>query len=363
MSRRIPRSGWLIALGVVAMLAVAILLQDGARSTTPLDPDNPGGTGLRALSRVLEDTHQVEIARDAQALAAAEPDADTVVVVTHPDQLGSSTVRRLRADAAQATVLLLDPGTHALDLFGLDPDFVPAASRTLSPRCDDPRFDGIDLAVDWATFHPGAGCFTDGQGRSVLVAQEGVVVFGAATALTNDQILTADNAALGLRLLGSGDRVLWYVPSAADLSADDAIAPRSLVPPWAAPTLVLAAAALLAVMVWRGRRFGPLAVEPLPVRVRASETTVSRGRLYQRARDRGHAAQVLREATLESARRHLGLGPSTDSETVRAIAARTSRTPDEVGALLSASTTPATDSDLTTLAAALAALEKEIRTP
>ncbi len=39
------------------------------------------------------------------------------------------------------------------------------------------------------------------------------MLFGADQALTNDQILRADNAAVALRLLGQDDRLVWYVPS------------------------------------------------------------------------------------------------------------------------------------------------------
>ena len=53
--------------------------------------------------------------------------------------------------------------------------------------------------------------------------------------------------------------------------------------------------------LWRGRRFGPLAVEPLPVVVRASEATRGRARLYRRARAYGRATAALRAA---SARAH-----------------------------------------------------------
>ena len=46
-------------------------------------------------------------------------------------------------------------------------------------------------------------------------------------------------------------------------------------------------------MLWRGRRLGPLVVEPLPVVVKAVESTQGRGRLYRRVRDRAHAAGIL----------------------------------------------------------------------
>lgn len=358
------RSMWLIALAALAAVFVAVLLQDGARSTEPLDPDNPGATGLRALARVLAETHEVDTARDADALADTGPDAGTTVVVVRPDQLGPSTVDRLRADAGDARVVLLDPDQHSLGLFHLDANTLPVSSTTVTADCDDARWDGLDLEVDSATAFPAYGCFAGPQGRHLLVERpDGLVLFGAATALTNDQILAEDNAAVGLRLLGQGDRVVFYVPDPADLTATDATAASALLPEWIVPALVLALFVLVALMLLRGRRFGALAVEPLPVRVRASETILSRGRLYQRARDREHAARSLRSAALRAVRRDLGLGTTGVDEAVHAVAARTGRPYEQVHALLVAERPTATDSELTHLAGALAALEKEVRTP
>ncbi|MGN0065503.1 MAG: DUF4350 domain-containing protein [Nocardioides sp.] len=365
MRRRLgSRSVWLLSLAAVLAVAVAVLLQDPARSTAPLDPDNPGGTGLRALARVLDQTHDVTTARTADSLAETDPDAGTVVVVVQPDQLGPSTVQRLRDDAGDATVVLLDPGQRALGLFHLDTDTLSVGGETLESGCASERWGGLELEVATGTAFPADGCFEGNEGRHVLVERpDGLVLFGAATALSNDQILAAENAAVGLRLLGQGDRVVFYVPDLADLTAEDAASAGPLLPEWIVPGLLLLFFAGMALVLWRGRRFGALAVEPLPVRVRATEAVQSRGRLYQRANDRAHAAQALRGAAVRSARRALGLGRAEPEEVTHAVAARTGRSYEDVHALLVGATPPATDAELTHLAGALAALEKEVRTP
>ncbi|MEO7745717.1 MAG: DUF4350 domain-containing protein, partial [Actinomycetota bacterium] len=223
--------------------------------------------------------------------------------------------------------------------------------------------------VEVATRMPGEGCFDD-----TLVTDGDLVLLGAPQVLTNDQVLRADNAAVALRLLGQDPRLLWYVATYDDLVGDDGVDARTLVPDWVAPGAGVLLLSTFALVLWRGRRLGPLATEPLPVVVHAIETTRSRGRLYRRAGDRGHAATTLRGATRNAVRARMRLGaapggPGDDSlgsdrarDLVRDVARHTGRPESEVAALLTTGgPPPTTDHDLITLAAALAALEEEVR--
>ena len=115
---------------------------------------------------------------------------------------------------------------------------------------------------------------------------------GVGTAFTNDALADDGNAALALNLLGA-------TPSSSGSRRDPrrgagrrTAAPTcptccrrgsaSSSPSWSSRSSSLA--------LWRGRRLGPLVAEPLPVVVRAAETTEGRARLYRRARARGRAA-------------------------------------------------------------------------
>ena len=174
-------------------------------------------------------------------------------------------------------------------------------------------------------------------------------------------MLESDNGALALRLLGQQDRLVWYVADSADTAASDGVGLSGLLPPWALPGLYLLLASLLGVVLWRGRRLGPLVTEPLPVVVRAAESTESRGRIYRRTGDRRHAAAIL----VDSARRRLiealQLPRGTTVETLAAAAAaRTGRDPRAVLGLLGH---PAVtnDSQLVELGQQLIDLENEVR--
>ena len=129
------------------------------------------------------------------------------------------------------------------------------------------------------------------------------------------------------------------------------------------PALWLVAAAVVATMLWRGRRLGPLVVEPLPVVVKAVESTQGRGRLYRRVRDRAHAAGILRAATARRLTAHLRLPPGTSTGTlVAAVAKASGRDHGSVADLLITRPVP-DDTALTRLADDLAALEREVHRP
>jgi len=113
--------------------------------------------------------------------------------------------------------------------------------------------------------------------------------------------------------------------------------------------------------LWRGRRLGRLVTEPLPVIVRAVETTESRGRMYRKSRDRTRALAVLQQATRRRLASYLGLSVSSAVSNVAAASAAVSgRDYHDVLRLLDV---PAThdDSSLLDLANALSTLEKEVR--
>ena len=113
--------------------------------------------------------------------------------------------------------------------------------------------------------------------------------------------------------------------------------------------------------LWRGRRLGRLVTEPLPVIVRAVETTESRGRMYRKSRDRTRALAVLQVATRRRLAAYLGLSvSSTVSGVAAAAAALSGRSYDDVLDLLSSSAVH-DDSSLLQRANTLAALEKEVR--
>lgn len=363
--RQRHRSSLLIVGGVlVALLVVLLLGTAGTRTSARLDPQNPGPEGARALAQVLGDEGvEVSIARSADAFDDLAVDAGTTVLVTSGEQLGESTARRLLDHASPGLLVVAEPGIGVVEALGLAslPTRVGALSD-VAADCDEPGLRDLDISVGSGQAFDAAGCFPTEQGRLWARPTESLALLGAGDVLTNDRVLMADNAAVALALLGERPRLVWYVPTYADLVGDDGVSVRSLLPGWLVPGIWLLGLSTVALMLWRGRRLGPLATEPLPVVVKAVETTQSRGRLYRRTGDRQHAATALRRAARSAAETGLRLPPGDLAALVPPLAERTGRRPDELARLLDdASPAPATDPDLIHLAGELAALDREVR--
>lgn len=354
---------------VVGVLVLVTLAQDG-RTDRPLDPRNPGPDGAEALARVLDrEGLGVTVVRDQEALLATDVDGATVVV-TDPASLSPSTTGALEEHAATAAALVVVGPGAVLAATGPGPALgLQAASRdagTVGPGCDRPPVDTLTLDLDDGEDlaappgDPTTSCF----GGALLLDETGGTptwLLAAPEVLANDTVTDADAAALALRLLAQGDDVVWYLPDPADAAPDEAVGLGSLLPGWLLPSLWLVALAALAGVLWRGRRLGPVVVEPLPVVVRAAESTHARGRLYHRAADRAHAAAVLQEATRARLARRLRLAPDASPRAVAdAVARRTGRDASDVSALLTPGAPPTRDPELADLGRRLTALEDEV---
>jgi hypothetical protein len=119
------------------------------------------------------------------------------------------------------------------------------------------------------------------------------------------------------------------------------------------PTTALLLLGVLTLAVAMAIRLGGPVLEPLPVAVRSSETALGRGRLYQRARARPEALQILRDAALARLARLLRLDPGVDRRLLtEAVAARSGWAPATVSHVLFGRG-PVDDEELVAAAAAL----------
>lgn len=371
---------WVVVVLVGLLLAAltAAVQSSSGPSRDPLDPRSATRSGAKALVRVLgQQGTRVDVVDRADGLDADALRDTTVLVDDSAGALDPAVARRLARSAPHVVLLTTDDAT--LDAFGLD---VLAAA----PVDDDATIDVADCAIPAAAaaeritgtgegYRPPEGerapsdtdfCAPTGTGADRVAglvrtptAGGDVTLVGTTAAFRNDTIATAGNAAFALDLLGSGDRLVWYTPTAA--SPDAAPTLGSLAPPWVPGAMLLLVLVAVAAGVWRGRRLGPLVVERMPVVVRAAETTEGRARLYARTRDRTHALDTLRIAALHRIGRRLGLprGAHVD-EVVRAAARATGRSDTLVGAVLVGGPT-VDDRALVDGAAALDDLEHAVR--
>jgi hypothetical protein len=361
---------------IATALGSTLLNRSAQQNTDDLDPANPGYSGARGLARTLS-SHgvAVTVVRSQRELLDETIDSATTVAITGTMQLSGGTARTALAHAASAaSLVVLDADREVTGGMGLPVDSHLADLTDIAAGCRGTEVgESFRLARADRAYTPAASgstattCFPDkverGGAMVSLPAAAGrppVTLLGDDTLITNGAILDADNAAIAMHLFGRSDRLVWYVPSLADVSATDSTA-RSIAPSWFRPGLVLATSAVVLLCLWRGRRLGRLVTEPLPVVVRAVETTESRGRMYRRSRDRSRALAVLQLATRRRLAAYLGLSPSSAISSVAAASAAVSgRNYHDVLSLLD-SAAARDDSSLLELANTLLALEKEVR--
>ncbi|MGC5246269.1 DUF4350 domain-containing protein [Gordonia sp. DT219] len=406
--RRPRRWIWWVIGGVVVAVVVILLLLTIASaannahptSSAPLDPADHGEAGTSALASILTG-HGVDVAtvRGLDALRATErPGADTTVVISGAASM-SAPVAGVVGDRIRDAhrVVAIDPSQSALSVLapGITVSYNNTPTPTSTAECAVPGVSPGDVVsadpslrllretdVDPST----TGCFGrghDGGYDMVISAPTPAgppVVAMTGTMTLNKNLGRYDNAGVSVRTIATSDHVLWYVPLPGDRIDEPAShqgTEQSVFPRAVGPMFLLAFFAVLALVVWRGRRVGPLSTEPLPAVVKAIETTQSRGRMYRRAAaDR--AAAVLRVRTIARLAAYLGVPydpgralaalddghPSTPdpvlATVISAIATATGRDRTALMALLDGPL-PRTDDDLVRFTDALTTLDKEVR--
>lgn len=371
--------GWIVV-GIIAVLIAAIgFLATGAHgSGTPLDAANPAPAGAKALVEVLRQ-HGVDV-KVASSLAQVRdlaPGDGTIFVYDPQAYLDENRFTELQTHAA--TLVVVDPGFAALR--SLAPDVhnagdaarsgvltagcpVAAADRaaTIAPAAKSPTLRISPSGSQAGGSQTGStGCFPTGGGGFAFVSTTGngatLHLIGSPTVIDNEGIVRAGNAALALNVLGEHRSLVWYLPTLRDVAASGPPDLNALTPGWVTPLVLLLVVVFLAAAVWRGRRFGPLVVENLPVVVRSGETMEGRARLYERSSARLRAIDSIRIGTIGRLAAAAGL-PSTASvmEVCDTVATLTGTDRSAVRDLL-VDGQPRNDSQLVSLSDRLARLE------
>jgi hypothetical protein len=247
------------------------------------------------------------------------------------------------------------------------------------------------------------GCYPVNGHPLLVYTSDGstdAVALGSTTFFENDELASAGNAALALRLFGAHRKLVWLAPNfEPDLSLNNCgsalcdggqgqnnpepgstttIPPRgaggatgaqrptvaSLMPGWIWWVLLQLVVTVLLVAYWRGRRLGAVVTEQLPVTVRAAETVEGHARLYRRADAHGRAAELLRRAAAGRLAGYVGVpaarAHADPSVLVAPLSARLGVTDTKVADLLVGGA-PQSEAELVLLADHLDLLEQEVR--
>jgi hypothetical protein len=361
---------WLIVGLIVAIGGTGIAILHRPPSNQYLNPGSVAGDGTHALADVLTDLgHQVSTVTTIPA-ALRSATAGSTLVITSPEYLSGSDLTALAG--ARANVLLVDPTAASLariaaqvTLFGSVEPVVataPECGLRAAALAGVADMGGENLLVLAAG--SGQQCYTSTSGPTLVQLQlrgRAVTVLGTAAPLTNAELAHQGNAALAVNLMPSR-RIVWLVPPVAAVAPTKA-GPKTffgLLPLSVYLVAIQLALAVLLAAGWRARRLGQLVAEPLPVVVRASETTEGHGRLYQSRHARGKAAAALRKAALVRVTRAAGLPHGAGQEAVSAALAQRSGSDQAAVTDLLYGPAPRTDQALVALVRDLDELEREV---
>lgn len=381
---------WILSAVVVLLAVVATTLMTSDRQPSdPLHYDSTARDGMKALVETLRTQGiQVTTTEDQETARRAAAGAGTTLLIPVGAQLlGPGDVDGLTSalSAEGNRLVLVDPGfavSAFTDRISVDatidplgqPDAVsspdcsvPAARAAGTVSTGESRYTAAEPGDDRVQIcYPfsGPGITVDSSAPAgQLVIDDGgqvpVTVLGNPAWLSNSEIDEEGNAALVLSTLSAEDSLVVYYPR-----PDDTVQPPpstlDYVPSWfIAGTLWLVPCLIVGLFVI-GRRFGPLAVERLPVVVPAVETVHGRAALAARSRDRTGALRTLRTAALLRIGRRLALGPAAREEEILArIAVTTGRDPTQI-AWAFRTAAPADDGELTAVVDLISTIESEI---
>ncbi len=374
---------WWVPIGLLAVLIGAITLVKPTEDFDPLSTKNFQPEGARALAEVAASQgltlRQIDALKDARIV---EP-ANTTVVIAGGNYIYGSQVESILDYPGD--VVVLDPSYEMLEQVAPTLNSTVVYPYSADAGCADPDAVAAGEVSSQGNVFAGAlpagavGCFSpDVDQHTMVVIPNGdytLTLLADPTVVTNEFIADAGNAALALRLIGRHETTVWYLSVGYDTSSltwldssGGGTVPNpspslDFFPPGTGNAVFALFISLIAVALWRGRRFGPLVTEPLPVVIRSSEATAGRARLYKVARAHGRASAALRAAAALRMGTRLGIARGPDKEhLVNAIARATGRTTSEIYSLLYGPP-PSSESAMMELIAHIDTIENEVHRP
>ena len=369
---------WITGIALVLIMVAMVALTSKPSDYRELSTENTDDTGARAVAQILREQGVTLKQFDRLSRVFVADPATTTLVIAGADYLTAAQAESVLGYEGDILFIGASPDlTDALDAgVSVTYEFLP---ETVDAACADPDAAAAErMRVEYTGLQIGGSsdatmCFLNRAEVAGMAVVE--TPNGTRTIVTNPQVyengalLEEGNAALALRTAGRNDNVAWYLADYMDptllagpgKTPDLSTNPDFLPPGFGTALYALALAALIGA-VWKGRRFGPLAVEPLPVVVRASEATRGRARLYRRARAYGRATAALRAASARRIGVRLGVPRTTDREgMVAAVERATGRPPAEIARALYGPA-PRNETEMMNVVEQLDRLEGEVHT-
>ena len=362
---------WLIIAIIVVLGGVGIAALEPPPANPYLNPRDVSPFGTHALADIMVELGHEVVTVTSAPLAERAATRGSTLVITSPDYLSRTDLQAL--GRVQASIVLVEPDPVSLAAIAPPVSLIghPRGVKLTPPACrlraamlaGSADMGGVNLRVNGLDT-PAQQCYRSRSGPTLVQVQlrgRTVTVLATSSPLTNASLADQGNAALSINLLPTR-RIVWLVPDQVAVPAATTAGPKSftdLVPLAANLVIIQLVLAALLAAAWRARRFGPLVAEPLPVVVRAAETTEGHGRLYRARHARAQAAEALRSAARIRLERAAGLPAGSGQDAVvSAFAQRTAMPAARIAELLYGRA-PASDQALVSLARDLDQLERE----
>lgn len=290
------------------LLAVA-LLGGSPNDGPPLDPRSDGALGTSALVVLLQG-----LGADVE-LSVGLPDLRDDVALLLADRLDEDQTDEVLAWVrAGGTLVVTDPSSSLAPrtvgaINPLEPEDLDRGICTLDALAGVEVIDG-GSASRYDTGRAYASCLGSRDFAFVVATAEGegdIVAVGGAAFATNDRLAEEDNAVLAAALLApEGRTTVRFVDPPLPAGGGDKTL-YELISDGVRRAGVQLGLAFVLYAAWRAIRLGRLVREVQPVEIAGSELVGATGRLLERGRSPGAAAEVLRERLRRALRARLGV--------------------------------------------------------
>lgn len=344
-----------------ALVGVA-LLGGPSNDGPPLDPRSDGPLGTSAMVDLLRGVgSRVE-------LSVGLPGADDDVALLLRDRLDAGQLDQLRSWVSEGgTLVVTDPAsgiTPPAELAGPLEGDGPLLREvcTIDALADVVEVDG-GAAARYATDGTTGSCLGSEGSAFVVTTSVGagdVVAVGGAAFVTNERLGRRDNAILAVALLAPRPGLTVRIVDAPIPAGGGDTDLYDLVSDGVRRLGLQLGIAFVVYAVWRAIRFGRPVVESQPVEIAGAELVSATGRLLERARAPGPAAEVLRADLRRALCTRFGLAPDGSADDLVALVARRSAL-DPAVARSAVSVDPVTtDAELVAVARAVASVHQEV---